>query len=241
MNIEILGKKVLGQNGFCLSKEKMKDGIFEEQLEKIISYAEDIYGFDPTLVMPAITNIEEVELQSGKYVPQIYEIDSYDSYDKPILVDPQTIFNYCKKDKDDIRPNIDFIMWNSVEEFFGITFSREAPILAFESADGAKRALGTILRPSLVAYGDYLFKKMKKYLGEKTTVNLVTCNHYGKTIMEKRMAQLTNPNYDGRSLIDIISDLAEKYDFPLIIGKDTETDEDLFHRGESGNHVVMVW
>ena len=40
MNIEILGKKVLGQNGFCLSKEKMKDGIFEEQLEKIISYAE---------------------------------------------------------------------------------------------------------------------------------------------------------------------------------------------------------
>lgn len=150
---------------------------------------------------------------------------SDDIYD---IFDPIIIYEHCKNGIDKFRPGCDFIIWDSKSyKLTATTFSREAPILAFESTSD-KKALGVILRPSLIKYGDYLFSSIKEALGDDITVTLVTCNHF---------------NYEEGSIPSIIEEFALIYGMNCLISEDSDSEKnpECYHREESGNHIVAMW
>ena len=213
---EIIGKSVLGEHGFCQVYEKMGCRYYE-QLAKIREY------FSPEfdLVMTSMTGSQEVKLTGGEYFPKIRKYD-------PTLADmfsPEKIYRNCQKGMDPFRPGADFIIWDENDDIAVATFSREAPILFFDSYDNQKHALGTILRPSLMKYGDYLFSKIKEALVTVDTCELITCNHY---------------EYPEGSIPSIVEKLASKYLIPLKVITNSESSSECYHRGEEGNHVVLV-
>lgn len=220
MPIKVIGKSILGDLGFCQAPSKMGVNFFS-QLKEI---CDCIFLNAPVkeIAMTSMTGSTEVALTNGAYVPKIR------CYDEEIrsIFNPYDIYGYCKKELYQLRPGADFIIWDSEKynDLCVTTFSREAPIIAFESQTG--KALGIILRPSLMAYGDYLFSTIKKYLGDDTTVTLVTCNHY---------------QYPEGSIPSIVKDLALKHKIKCFVCVDSEKDPECYHRGEQGNHVVAMW
>lgn len=216
-NIKLIGKSILGERGFSQNPSKMEP-MFGQQLVKIDCY---IPSFNKEFIMTSMTGSAERSATNGAYFPKIRK------YNPSIgeMFDPEKIYDYCKAGLDKLRPGCDFIVWDEHDDVIAATFSREAPIIAFESSTG-KKALGVILRPSFMKYGDYLFSTMKEYLGGKIKVTLVTCNHY---------------EYSEGSIPSLVQNLALRYDMSCFIGFDSEKDEDCYHRGEDGNHVVAMW
>lgn len=223
MPIELIGKSILGDLGFCQVPSKMGDH-FEDQMKKIsdcIFTNKHIHK----IAMTSMTGSKEVSLTNGLYIPKIR------LYDKELysMFNPYEIYQNCVDGLDTLRPGADFIVWDYTVDYSlcVTTFSREAPILAFESCTGQK-ALGVILRPSLMKYGDYLFSTIKTYLKGYVTVTLVTCNHF---------------EYEEGSIPSIISELAKKYGMECDIPKisNSEKNPECYHRGEKGNHVVAMW
>lgn len=215
MPIKIIGKSTLGELGFCQVPSKMGQ-FFEDQL---IAIQKNLPR--KKLLMTSMTGSEEISQTRGYYFPKIRKtcIEPDSSFD------PRAIYYYCRKGEDKFRPGCDFIIFDSTSDIVAATFSREAPILAFEAKNGIK-ALGVILRPSLMKYGDYLFSTIKEALGYNITVTLVTCNHF---------------EYPEGSIPSIIQKLACKYDMTCNIGVDSEEDPECYHRGEASNHVVAMW
>lgn len=219
MPIQIIGKSILGKLGFCQNYAKMEENYYsqlsliENTLLKSFEYMD--------VIMTSMTGSKEIEETGGKYFPKIRE------YHCSIheIFNAYTVYEYCITGKDILRPGADFIIWDENDDITVTTFSREAPILAFESSSG-KKALGVILRPSLMEYGDYLFNTIAEALKGEITVNLVTCNHY---------------QYPEGSIPSVIKDLAGKYGMNCIIGIDSEKNPECYHRGEFGNHVVAMW
>lgn len=222
MPIKIIGKSTLGELGFSQNVSVMGEKLYFEQLRKIKKNLP--FGHLP--IMTSITGTCEVIATNGEYFPKIREYRT----DIGPMFSPNTIYNNCIVNKDKYRPGCDFIIFDNKSNFVATTFSREAPILAFESSIGRK-ALGVILRPSLMKYGDYLFSTIKEDLishNEPTTitVTLVTCNHF---------------EYPEGSIPSIIQSLADKYEMKCIIGEDSEKNPECYHREEKGNHVVALW
>lgn len=215
MPIKIIGKSVLGELGFCMVPSKMQDS-FESQLNKIEHALP--WPYKKTF-MTSITNSKEVVLTDGLYFPKIRKIYSIENAS---MFDPRSIYHYCKIGEDIFRPSCDFIVCNDYHAIS--TFSREAPIIAFESEKG--KAIGTISRASLMKYGNFLFSSMKKELGNNILVTLVTCNHY---------------DYLEGSIPSIFKAFALKYGMHCVVGVDSEKHPECYHRGENGNHVVTLW
>lgn len=215
MPIKIIGKSILGNLGFSQVPSKMGNN-FQDQLQKILENVPS-----PKLFMTSMTGSEEVKRTNGAYYPKIRKVYS----DNHNLFDPLTIYDYCEKGEDKFRPGCDFIVCNSKELISIATFSREAPILAFESSNG-NIALGVILRPSLMKYGDYLFSTIKEALGGNITVTLVTCNHF---------------EYAEGSIPSVVQKLSLKHNINCVIAYDSEKESECYHRGEEGNHVVVMW
>ena len=217
MSLKIIGKSILGDKGFCQLPSKMEP-VFDQQLDKILSCLPG----EKEVIMTSMTGNHEVKLTDGTYFPKIREFN-------PKLIemfDPLRIYTYCNENMDKFRPGCDFIVWDSKQyDIVATTFSREAPILAFESFTG-KKALGVILIPSLMQYGDYLFSAIKEYLCGRIKVTLVTCNHYG---------------YAEGAIPDIVHYLANKNHMVCSILVDSEKEPECYHRGEKGNHVVAMW
>lgn len=223
MPFKIIGKSILGDLGLSQNVEVMRDK-FDEQLLKVrSSLPSQFKDFRYTLAMTSMTGFAERKVTKGEYFPKIRRFTS-DLY--PFVM-PKLIYKACANDTDKLRPGCDFLIWdsNKFKKFVATTFSREAPILAFESTSGQK-CLGVILRPSLMKYGDYLFSTIKDELRGNITVTLVTCNHF---------------NYPEGSIPTIIQNLADNYDMNCIIGDDSEKNPECYHRGEKGNHVVAMW
>lgn len=218
-----IGRSILGPKGFCQKPSEMR-GIFDDQLKKIKACLEKELDEDKGLIMTSMTGSEEIDLTKGYYFPKIR---MYDEYLLSGMLDPVKIYKACVMGLDKFRPGADFVIWNSdISNVVCVTFSREAPILAFESSNGLK-CLGTILRKSLLTYGDYLFQTIAKSFDEEITVTLVTCNHF---------------EYDEGSIPDFIQSLAVKYNMDCVIGINSQDDPDCYHRGEDGcNHVVALW
>jgi len=217
MPIKIIGKSILGDLGFSQVPSKMGNN-FQDQLQKILENIPSPLRY--RLFMTSMTGSEEIKRTNGAYYPKIRKVYP----DNHNLFNPLTIYNYCEKGEDKFRPGCDFIVCDSKESVSIATFSREAPILAFESKKG--KAIGTILRPSLMKYGDYLFSSIKEELGADIEVSLVTCNHF---------------EYPEGSIPSIIESLTLKYNMKCFICVDSEKDSDCYHRGEAGNHVVVMW
>ena len=222
MPTTIIGKSILGDLGLCQVPSKMGDQ-FEEQLNKIKADLPE----GKKLIMTSMTGSKELSF-TGSYKPKIRLYDN--GLDD--MFNPSLIYQFCTYGIDDLRPGADFIIWNTEEypNIIGTTFSREAPILTFESSNGYK-AIGVILRQSFIQYDEYLFSTMKDALGGKITVHLVVCNHY---------------KYKNRYDMDVsfptmVKKNAEKYGMDCVIGTDSEKDDNCYHRGESGNHVVAFW
>lgn len=218
MPIKVIGKPTLGDLGLCQSPSKMGDN-FNSQMQLVLGEL----PADKKVIMTSMTGTVEVNLTNGAYVPKIRLYNGRISD----IFDPYQIYENCIKGLDSLRPGADFIVWDT-KEFPSLcvtTFSREAPILAFKS-DSGKKALGVILRPALMQYGDYLFSTIKQYLGKNVSVALVTANHF---------------EYPEGSIPYIVQTLALKHHMSCFICIDSETDEDCYHRGEAGNHVVAMW
>lgn len=216
MAIKVIGRSILGELGFSQNVRVMGDN-FKTQLKKI----QDNIPFPARLFMTSMTGSAEIAATNGEYFPKIRKVYG----DNQSLFQPNTIYFHCMKGEDKLRPGCDFIVWRDNDPAVVATFSREAPILAFESTNGMK-ALGVICRPSLMKYGDYLFSTIKETLQGSITVQMVCGNHY---------------NYKEGSIPDIISGLSGKYDMHCIIGEDSEKNPECYHRGEKGNHVVAMW
>lgn len=224
MPIEIIGKSILGEKGFCLKPSKM--GMYFNTYYKRIVNAlpEEI----DKIAITSLTGSYEVQATGGKYFPKIRELSFSDDCTVSTLFNAQAIYKWCKEGKDQYKSACDFIVWDweNFKNGAVLTFSREAPIISFVSTSTQKVALGTILRPSLMEYGDYLFSTMKEYMKEDVHVTLIRGNHY---------------EYPEGSIPDIIKELANKYDICPLIGTSSEEDPNCYHRGESGNHVVAMW
>ena len=219
MPIKIIGKSILGDLGFCQLPSKMGDSYFQQ-----LSVIEQTLLASPEmpLVMTSMTGMAERKATNDEYFPKI----RWFSYTQSDMFLPRIIYERCVSGMDKFSPGCDFIIWNSLGfQIYASTFSREAPIIAFESSTGRK-ALGTILRKSLMKYGDYLFSTIKDELGSNITVTIVTCNHF---------------EYPEGSITSIIQNLANKYDMNCVIGDDSEKNPECYHRGETGNHVVVMW
>lgn len=216
MPFKLIGKPILGEFGYCQVPSKMGPQ-HDYQISKITAQVPSNFE----LVMTSMTGAAEVQETNGEYFPKIREYNT----DVRAIFNPYNIYGNCLMGKDDYRPGCDFIIWNSNNKIAAATFSREAPILAFESQNG-KKALGVILRPSLMKYGEYLFSTMKNALGKEIMVTLITCNHY---------------QYQEGSIPSVIEALASKYGMTCSIGANSETHPECYHRGESGNHVVIFW
>lgn len=220
MPFQIIGKSQLGELGYCQVPKKMG-----EESEKQLRIIEDIIKAKfpkREIIITSMTGSSEIEATGGEYFPKIRE---YDPCIKVIFM-PRAINYYCSIGMDPYLPQSDFILWDA--KFHNIvvtTFSREAPILAFESSNGRK-ALGVILRPSLNKYGDYLFKTISEALGGIVNVTLVTCNHY---------------EYHEGSIPSLVNYWCQKYKMHLTIGEDSEKNPECYHRGEKGNHIVAMW
>ena len=223
MPFKIIGKSVLGDIGLSQNVEIMRNN-FNEQLYKVrCSLPSQFQSFRYTLAMTSMTSYAERKATNEEYFPKIRKFGAeFHSFAMPNL-----IYKACANGTDKIRPGCDFLVWDTKKfaRLVVTTFSREAPILAFESTTG-KKCLGIILRPSLMKYGDYLFSTIKDEIRGKITVTLVTCNHY---------------EYPEGSIPTIIQNLAAKYDMKCIIGEDSEKNPECYHRGEIGNHVVALW
>lgn len=218
MPIQIIGKSTLGDSGFCQFPSKMGDS-YNQKLTAIEQKL--LASPEMPLVMTSMTGMAEREATADEYFPKL-RLFSYTELDMFL---PRIIYDRCMQGLDKFYPGCDFIIWDSLGfNIFVSTFSREAPILAFESTSG-KKALGVILRKSLMKYGDYLFSSISEFLGDKITVTLVTCNHFA---------------YPEGSIPSIVQDLADKYDMKCIIGEDSEKNPECYHRGENGNHVVVM-
>lgn len=218
MPIKLIGKSILGDLGFSQNVSTMGANYYK-QLEKI----RNLYSSDAKIVTTSITGFAEREATKSKYFPKIREY----SEDVSSMFDPNEIYKHCIKGTDKFRPGCDFIVWDSNKgNITALTFSREAPILAFMSSTTGKKALGTILRPSLMEYGYYLFSTIKEALGGKVLVTLVTCNHF---------------KYSEGSILNIVQQLAIKHGMSCVIGYDSETEVECYKRGETGNHVVAMW
>lgn len=221
MAIKIIGKSVLGELGLSQNVSLMGENYFS-QLKKL----KKELPLGHLHLMTSMTGTYEVQTTNGEYFPKIREYRT----DINSIFSPTAIYNNCLANKDKYRPGCDFIIFDSTSDIVATTFSREAPILAFESSIGRK-ALGVILRPSLMKYGDYLFSTIREDLisyNEPTeiTVTLVTCNHF---------------EYPEGSIPSIIKSLADKYSMKCFIGEDSEKNPECYHRGEKGNHVVAMW
>ncbi len=223
MAIKIFGKSVLGELGLSQNVSHMRND-FDDQLRKITD-ALNIPNEINRIAMTSMTGCYEVKETKGEYFPKIRKF-SHQFY--PFLV-PKWIYAGCQNGQNKFIPSTDFIVWDTktLEGYMlaVLTFSREAPILAFESSTG-KKALGVILRPSLLKYGDYIFSSIKDYLNGNIQVTLVVCNHF---------------KYPEGSIPTIVQNLANKYGMACVIGEDSEKNPDCYHRGESGNHVVALW
>lgn len=215
MPIQIIGKSTLGELGFCQIPSKMGK-FFEDQLWAIEQKLPR-----KKLLMTSMTGYQEVNQTYGAYFPKIRKA----SLVHETMFNPRAIYYYCNTGEDKFLPGCDFIIFDSASDIVATTFSREAPIIAFESPKGIK-ALGVILRPSLIKYGDYLFSTIKEALGNNTKVTLVTCNHF---------------EYPEGNIPDLIRELAFKHNMSCVIGADSEKEPECYHRGESGNHVVAMW
>lgn len=219
MPIKIIGKSILGERGFCQMPSKMEKE-FYSQLQKIIKNI-PVSTIDHEFCITSMTDFEEIKQTNGEYYPKINKIHS----DIINLFHPYIIYTYCTKRENSLRPGSDFIVWDKSQKVVGLTFSREAPILAFESSNG-KKALGVILRPSLMKYGDYLFSTMKKTLGGNITVTLVTCNHF---------------EYVEGSIPSVVKNLSLKHNMDCVVCYDSEKEPECYHRDEEGNHIVALW
>lgn len=220
MAIKLIGKSVLGELGFSQNTKVMGDK-YKSQLGAILNSVEA--NGRQVHISTSMTGIEEREATNNEYFPKI-RMFSNGLYP---MFRPMEIYENCLEGLDPLRPACDFVIWDPKRDDISvITFSREAPVLAFESNSTGKKALGTILRPSLMKYGDYLFSTIKKALGEDTTVTLVTCNHF---------------EYPEGSIPSIIHNLARKNGMLCFIGEDSESNPECYHRGEKGNHVVAMW
>lgn len=219
MPITIIGKSILEELGFCQVPSKMGDSYFKQ-----LSAIEQKLLASPEmpLVMTSMTGMAERKAMNDEYFPKI----RWFSYTQLDMFLPRIIYDRCMQGMDKFYPGCDFIVWDSLGfQIYASTFSREAPIIAFESTSG-KKALGVILRKSLMKYGDYLFSSISEFLGGNITVTLVTCNHF---------------EYPEGSIPMIIHNLADKYDMNCVIGDDSEKNPECYHRGETGNHVVVMW
>lgn len=217
MAIQLIGKSILGELGFCQIPQKMGDEYYS-QLVKIRSCIPK----NKRIVMTSMTGSIQIKVTNGEYFPKIR------MYDPAIsdMFSPKKIYQNCEDGLDALRPGADFIVWNSsIDENIAVaTFSREAPILYFESTS-KRMALGVILRPSLMKYGDYLFSTIEEALGEDITCYLVTCNHF---------------EYPDGSIPQIVENLAHNHNMHYMCMYDSESYEECYHRGEIGNHVVLI-
>lgn len=218
MALTLIGRSILGESGFSQNVQKM-GYTFYPKIEKI---KELVVSQGKQLLMTSMTGLKEIEATSGEYFPKIREYNP----DIHCMFEPYTIYQNCVQCNDAYRPGCDFVIFNSNLNVAATTFSREAPIIAFECENGRK-ALGVILRPSLMKYGDYLFETMKKGLGRnQITATLVTCNHF---------------EYPEGSIPELFKKLCERYKMICAIGEDSEKNPECYHRGENGNHVVVLW
>lgn len=207
MPIKIIGKSIFGEQGFIPESSPLGDSLYEStvKIAKALPIPQEVRTI--TMTSAKIDSVAEDSIP-------IIRTGNYD------IIFPTIIHSRCKN-----NPN--FIIWDSNGEcgICATTFSKDAPILAFES-DTGKKCLGVISRTSLWKYGEWLFSSIKEELGGNITVTLVTCNHF---------------NFLEGSTPSFILNLSAKYDMHCIIGKNSEKDSECCSKKDFGYHIVALW
>jgi len=220
MPSKIIGKSTLGELGFCQYVPTMGERYFT-QWEKLLR--EIPKGYMP--IITSMTNMNERKEANNFYIPQIR------LYDKIIdaIFNPTEIYKHCLQGVDFLRPTVDFAIWKQEDMVVGLTFSKDAPIISFVSTNGGK-AIGTILRPALMAHGMYLFDNiqnaMKSMGNGEITVTLETS---------------TFSDYKEGCIPTVIERLAKEHGMNFKLGVDTREHSECYHSGEKGNHIVALW
>lgn len=218
--VKLIGRSILGKKGFCQSVPKMGD-CYYEQLQKIRQQLPEGVKLITTAMLSS--KLAKENNFSARPVVRLYTPDVNG------IFDPYQIYYFCKEGMDLVRPAADFVVYNpkfSAERNLAIaTFSREAPILVFVSENGSV-AIGTVLRKSLLNHGNELFEDIISAMGPgKITVHLATSTYFV---------------YDEGVIPATVEWLADCYHMYFVEGFDVTKEPECFHRGEAGNHVVVV-
>lgn len=220
MASKLIGKSYLGKLGFCQYPPTMGEE-YSKQWEKVRNALP--LGVKP--IITSITGMEEREEANNCYIPQIR---LYDPAIAPIF-DPQEIYKHCLEGNDFLRPSVDFIMWEPKYRVIGLTFSRDAPIISFTSTNGC-RAVGTILRPALMAHGEYLFSSIQKAMESR-----------GKGTILATLETSTYFKYEEGSIPSVVERLSKAHDMQFLPEANTMEHPECYHGKEKGNHVVALW
>ena len=222
----ILGKKELGEGGFCQDISK----ISLEAYQRAICVMEEQVPEGKTLLGTSITSNSIVQATGGKYYPQmrLYTPDIHSIFKL------SEIYKYFFEGKDAFRPGTDIAIWDSLKypNLAFCTFASVAPIITIECENGYK-AIGVLRRDSLMAHGLDVFSNIFSLMREghpfDITVTLVTCTNYqyhGGTIPATIKKMIHASSSDN---------LRFSYCF------NPNKEENLFGYGENGNHVVILF
>lgn len=220
--IVTLGKDVL-KKGFSYNTKWMTAEDIKFGLRTVFGLTE--LG----IISTAITPSSEVDF----YIPSVVR---YATATKELL-DPWHIFKHCCIGDDMFRPSADFVIFEKWDNVACITFTKDAPVIVFESKKNGTICLGTILRSAIKDQKIFsrVIKKIKLALNftlddPEISAKLVVCTDY---------------NYpDTGNLIDLLTELMDKENITLltddVIIPSKEPDK-YFTREDKGNNLIVVY
>lgn len=224
IKIQVLGKDCLPM-GFCQNPKKIPFIEYHNALKKISEY------------LPAGAELRTISMTSGSKLEKFkYKIDpkilEYDP-DLDAAFNPTKIFCNCENKNDEFRPSADFVIFKKQSQKCSkyniavAAYSITAPVFVFESETNI--AIGVMLKPQLIEYGEYIFGEIMKKMQGDVKLYVPICTHY---------------NYPGWGAIpDHIRSIAYRFSqiTEIEIGRDTETDENLFGSKDQYNNCVVVY
>ncbi|MEG1705154.1 MAG: hypothetical protein RR290_01085 [Clostridia bacterium] len=214
-----LGKELT--DGYCQNFSKINKEEYLNSLKKI----EEKIPKNLKLYTISMTKPNILEVVDYDYMPGIIEYTE----ETQTFFDPVKIFNRSLMGKDNILPNVDFIIFDEKDEIAVVAFSKTAPIIVFECKETGKKAIGVILKKALIKNGMYVIDTIVKYLGGKVTITIPLCTHYKYK--------------DIGTIPDFIKEICfENEDICEIkIGIDSSINTNFYNQYDTQNNVVILY
>lgn len=219
-NIIVIGREL--PKGFCQRTDVFTNEEYWNALDKISACIPKRLHLR-TISMTSSAMFKDFDCDA--IIPSILKY----SKDIDAVLDPEEIFNYCQLGEDSYRPAADFVIFKgskslTPDRIAVVAYSKTAPVLVFED-DYGNIAIGTILKPQLIKYGEWVFNQIYKTMVGPVTLTLPICTKYDYP--------------DFGTIPDYIRSLAEKVGISDV--KIWPNSTNYYGHEDNYNNAVVVW